>query len=233
MKPGNLVHRKSSLPVFGAIIGHAGVVVESNRIVDCNVGRGRASVREIPLNEFIAGEEFWGERELPGITGQQRKGIAKRAREIANWVTEYDDLHNNQKGEWFDRGTADEYWEADCVGLAEHCYEHVGADIVGNEGVLLTVPEQRDAMQLVNALTSRGRANLFASWIKGELNELEFWQFHQEFPSDLLENAGLIEISKVPSIDANDRNSQIVRSSVGKNLITEAEADLVDSILSD
>jgi hypothetical protein len=193
MTPGNLVHRRSSFPVFGAIIGHAGIVVGPNRIIDCSTDRGRKAVKEISFAEFEAGETFYGERELPGATQQQKSRIVARAKEIAGWATEYDGAHNNQKGRWFNEGTNDAYWEADCVGLCEHCYEFVGLNIVSDEGVLLTVPEQRDAMRVVSALriTPEGRAQLFASYLTGTLGEYELRAFYQEFPSDRLQQVSI------------------------------------------
>ena len=231
MKPGNLVHRKSSIPVFGAIVGHAGIVVGPDRIIDCNLGRGRASVGELSFTEFVAGEEFWGERELAGVTDQQRNAVVARAREIASWATEYDDLHNNQKGEWFNEGSPDKYWESDCVGLAEHCYEFASLDIVVNEGIVLTVPEQRDAMTLVHAISAQGRANLFTAWLQGLLGERELWLFHQEFPSDRLEVTLHAKTNYESQTVLQADNTQIIDDNLKNGVITDEEAHLISEIL--
>jgi hypothetical protein len=221
MTPGNLVHRRASIPVFGSIIGHAGIVVAADRVIDCSVGRGRRAVQEISLQQFINGEEFWGERELPGVTPQQKSRIVARAREILLWPTEYDDAHNNQKGKWFNEGTSNRYWETDCVGLCEHCYEHVGLDIVRKEGTPLTVTSQRDSMRLVSRMTPEGRSQLFASYLNGNLSQYEQSIFHQEFPSDLLEKV----FSKVTdSRDSNLSISHIFTNGAKElNLISEDE----------
>jgi hypothetical protein len=47
-----------------------------------------------------------------------------------------------------------EYWEADCVGFTEHCYEYAGGNPTPDEfetgaGWPLTPREQRDHMELV------------------------------------------------------------------------------------
>jgi hypothetical protein len=219
MTPGNLVHRRSSIPIFGAIIGHAGIVVGADRIIDCNTERGRVSVREVSFDDFVSGEEFWGERELPEATSGQKSGIVARARQIASWATEYDDAHNNQKGRVFNQGQPDEYWEADCVGLCEHCYEHVGLDIVSNEGIFLTVPEQRDAMRRVLALSPDGRSQLFASFLEGNLSQRERWIFYQEFPSDLLKHV----YDEAKNRDGS-LNRRLTDSACNVNLLSESEA---------
>ena len=219
MTPGNLVHRRSSVPVFGAIVGHAAVVVSAKNVIDCSVGRGRTAVREITFEEFKDEEEFWGERELQGATSEQKSKVVARAREIASWATEYDDAHNNQKGKVFNQGQQNEYWEADCVGFCEHCYEHAGLNIVPNEGVILTVPAQRDAMRRVLALSPHARLQLFASFLEGNLSQQDRWVFHQEFPSDLMEPLYREARSRGGSL-----SKRLIDAAIENKLLSEPEA---------
>ena len=100
------------------------------------------------------------------MTLPNRKKVVNRAREIASWRTKYDGAHNNQKGKWFKKcvkrkwGWAwcvkekRDFWESDCVGFAEHCFEYSGGNPsrknfeTGVGGWPLTVREQRDETAL-------------------------------------------------------------------------------------
>ena len=152
-RTGLLIHRNSS--ISSAFIGHTGILVGENRVIDANVGRGSNAVQEISLAEFRGEYECWGIREDYMHPSIDLQVAIARAREINSWRTEYDGNHLNQKGEWI-KGwfCSPEYWECDCVGLTEHCYEYAGGGPVPAEhesglGWPLTPREQRDHMRRV------------------------------------------------------------------------------------
>lgn len=149
------VHRNGDITTV--YVGHAGLSVSSSgdRIIDCTVGRDPQAVKQISLSEWKAGtSDCWGFRlDKPRLADLAK--TVKRAKTIASWRTRYDDNHLNQKGEWFSgSGGGPRFWEADCVGFVEHCYEHAGGNPTRNTyetgaGWPLTVREQRDGMEKI------------------------------------------------------------------------------------
>jgi len=149
---GLVVHRNS--PWSAAWIGHAGIMISENTVLHCTTERDPHAVGQDSFEDWRAGYECWGYRRDATHNVDLEKAIS-RALEIASWRTEYDGTHNNQKGEWF-KGwmCGPEYWEADCVGFTEHCYEYAGGNPTPDEfetgaGWPLTPREQRDHMELV------------------------------------------------------------------------------------
>jgi hypothetical protein len=149
---GLVAHRNSS--AAAGWIGHVGVFVAEDTMIHCTTGHDPHAVRRITFADWKAGLECWGIRE-DHLHPVNLAAVVNRALEIASWRTEYDGAHNNQKGKWF-KGwfCAPKYWEADCVGFAEHCYEHSGGNPTPNEyesgaGWPLTPREQRDHMRKV------------------------------------------------------------------------------------
>ena len=145
---GLLVHRNSD----GVFVGHTGIFIGEDRVIDCTVGRDPRAVGETPFQEWKeGGGECWGIRRDCNHPVDLVRAV-DRAREIASWRTEYDGSHNNQKGAWTrDWFWGPRYWEADCVGFTEHCYEHAGGNPTPDEfevgaGWPLTPREQRDHM---------------------------------------------------------------------------------------
>jgi hypothetical protein len=149
---GLLVHRNSSA---GAVwVGHAGIFVSADEVIDCSTGRDPNAVRKIPFSQWKDGIECWGIRQDDDHPVDLGKAVL-RAQIVSSWRTEYDGAHNNQKGKWFTSWFSDsKYWEADCVGFTEDCYERAGGDPTPSEfeagsGWPLTVREQRDHMRKV------------------------------------------------------------------------------------
>ena len=148
---GTVVHRNSSWK--SAFVGHVGVSVTGSGgyIIDCTTGRDPKAVSRISFGRWKSGRKFYGFR----IDCPRRANLSKvvlRAKEIMSWRTEYDGAHNNQKGKWF-KGwfCRPRYWEADCVGFAETCYERSGGNPTprrkeAGRGWPLTPREQRDHM---------------------------------------------------------------------------------------
>lgn len=151
---GAALHRDGSITSIYA--GHAGLSTDSNgsSIIDCTTGRDPNAVKAITISDFKDGKSCWGYRfDNPAVANLT--AVVRRAKEIASWRTRYDGNHLNQKGDWFTpNGGGPQYWEADCVGFTEHCYEHAGGNPTDNsyesgKGWPLSVREQRDAMNKV------------------------------------------------------------------------------------
>ena len=164
-KYGMLVHRNSKWS--SAWVGHAGIYVGDNQVIHVTTGHDPHACRLDSLSKWKEGNEFWGFRwdKRLSLTAQNREKVVSYAREVAARRTKYDGTHNNQKGKWFRKcvkrkwGWAwcikkkKDYWESDCVGFSEHCFEHSGGDPSRNKyesgmGWPLTVREQRDETQL-------------------------------------------------------------------------------------
>ncbi len=152
-KYGLIAHRNSS--ATGAFVGHAGIFIDDGKnLIDCTIDRGHNAVQEISFDKWKDGKKCWGIREDDGHPVDLNKAV-NRAKEIDSWRTEYDGAHNNQKGKWFKGAScAPKYWEADCVGFTEHCYEFAGGNPTPNEletgaGWPLTPREQRDNMRKI------------------------------------------------------------------------------------
>ncbi|MBX9953247.1 MAG: hypothetical protein K2Y39_28995 [Candidatus Obscuribacterales bacterium] len=128
-------------------LGHCGIFVGEDEIIDVSVFRGMQAVRKISWSEFKNSHECWGLRTDDGI---DYSVAVNRAYEIASWRTNYDGLHNNQKGKW-KKGwfCGPKFWETDCVGFVEHVYEVGGANPIEVERWPITPREQRDAMKKV------------------------------------------------------------------------------------
>ena len=149
---GLIAHRNSD--ATGVFVGHACICVSDSEVIDCSTSRGSNAVQMITFDDWKADLECWGIREDDDHQVDLQKAV-DRAHEINSWRTEYDGTHDNQKGEWI-KGwfCAPKYWEADCVGFTEHCYEYAGGDPTPNDfgngsGWPLTVREQRDHMRKV------------------------------------------------------------------------------------
>jgi hypothetical protein len=149
---GLLVHRNSS--ASAAWVGHAGIFVSEDEVIDCSTGRDPKAVRKIPFSQWKDGNECWGIRQDDDHPVDIEKAVL-RAHTVSSWRTEYDGAHNNQKGKWFSPFFGGpKYWEADCVGFTEDCYERAGGDPTPSafeegSGWPLTVREQRDHMRRV------------------------------------------------------------------------------------
>jgi hypothetical protein len=149
---GLLVHRNSS--ASGAWVGHAGIFVSEDEVIDCSTGRDPNAVRKISFTKWRDGNECWGARKDDDHHVDLQKAV-ERAHKVNSWRSEYDGSHNNQKGRWFSPWFGGpKYWEADCVGFTEDCYERAGGDPTPSDfetgsGWPLTVREQRDHMKKV------------------------------------------------------------------------------------
>ena len=146
---GLLVHRASTYWV-----GHAGIFVSEDQVIDMTVGRGHDAVKQISFHKWKDGQDCWGirkERENDGHPVNLNRAVAV-AREIASWKTEYDTYHLHQKGKWNKPWSCrPKYWEADCVGFTEHTYEKAGGDPIpkNEESWPITPRQQRDHMTKV------------------------------------------------------------------------------------
>jgi len=149
---GLIAHRNSD--ATAAFVGHACISINENEVIDCSTSRGSNAVQIITFNEWKSNLECWGLRSDDDHSVDLQKAV-NRAHEINSWRTEYDANHLNQKGEWI-KGwfCTPKYWESDCVGFTEHCYEYAGGDPTPSEfesgaGWPLTVREQRDNLHKV------------------------------------------------------------------------------------
>jgi hypothetical protein len=152
-KFGLIAHRNSL--VTGAFVGHTGIFVDEDSIVHCEPWKGHHAVRKDSFTEWKSGNECWGIREDYKHPKANLRKAVDLALEIESWRTEYDGSHNNQKGKWFKPWFGGpKFWESDCVGFTEHCYEEAGGNPTPNDfedgsGWPLTPREQRDHMRKV------------------------------------------------------------------------------------
>lgn len=149
---GLIAHRNSD--AIAAFVGHTCICVSEDYVIDCSTSRGSNAVQMITFDNWKSNFECWGIRSDDDHPVDLKKAV-DRAHEISSWRTEYDANHFNQKGEWI-KGwfCTPKYWEADCVGFTEHCYEYAGGNPTPGEfengpGWPLTVREQRDCMRKV------------------------------------------------------------------------------------
>lgn len=163
---GCLVHRNSG---FSALwIGHAGIYIGDNDVVHCTTGHDPYAVHRLSIDAWMTGGgDFWGYRRDDNLPDDRRQTVVDRALEICSWETKYDGAHNNQKGEWFEKCVKRnqigyciryerDYWESDCVGFVEHCFERAGGnptpdDFESGFGWPLTPREQRDHTEFVSS----------------------------------------------------------------------------------
>lgn len=145
---GLLAFRKMASSALAGL-GHVGVFSGMEEMIDCNSGRDPRAVQAITWGEFSHQTECYGVYKENDSVDLQK--VVARATEISSWRTAYDDNHLNQKGQWFKAWFCrPRYWETDCVGFTEHCYEFAGTNIVPNSDEFpLTPREQRDHMLLV------------------------------------------------------------------------------------
>lgn len=146
---GLLAHRDGKLKI-GFRVGHAGIFVSESDLIDVNPDRDPHAVQQVSFAHWKDGYECWGVREDDDHPWMSLQKAVERARKIASWRTEYDGTHNNQKGDWF-KGVfcGPRYWEIDCVGFVENCYESAGGDPIPHEGMYITPTQQRDHMRKV------------------------------------------------------------------------------------
>lgn len=146
---GLLAHRASKYWV-----GHTCIFISEDQIIDMTTGRGHDAVKQISFQRWKDGRECWGireERKNDGHYVNLDRAVAV-AKEIASWKTEYDTFHLHQKGKWNKPWSCrPKYWEADCVGFTEHCYEMAGGDPIPNreESWPILPTQQRDHMTKV------------------------------------------------------------------------------------
>ncbi|MDE0505214.1 MAG: hypothetical protein OXI86_14145 [Candidatus Poribacteria bacterium] len=147
---GTLVHRDSSW--FN--IGHVGVSIDKDGdcIIDCSTGRDPNAVSMVSFEKWKDRHRFYGFR-VDHPRRADLYGVVRTAKKISSWRTEYDGNHFNQKGKWF-KGwfCRPRYWESDCVGFAETCYEESGGNPTPDHkekglGWPLTPEEQRNFMR--------------------------------------------------------------------------------------
>jgi hypothetical protein len=148
---GDFFHREDNLTP--GWIGHAGVKLTpknstQSAIYDFNVGRppGRA-LQGINFDQWLSGQPFWGAKRSALADLKRVKMMSNRLSWLLSIKTEYDDTHNNQKGETFTDGNGEIYFEADCVGFVEGLHEFTRDELTprDREGVILLVQTQRDA----------------------------------------------------------------------------------------
>lgn len=165
-KFGCVVHRNTGFSTLW--IGHAGIYIGNGEVVHCTTSHDPRAVHRVSIDEFITGGgAFWGYRRDDNLPDDRHQTVVDIALETCSWNTKYDGAHNNQKGEWFEKCVKRnpirictryerDYWESDCVGFVEHCFERAGGNPTPNDfesgfGWPLTPREQRDHTVFVSS----------------------------------------------------------------------------------